>query len=263
MPSSTDQPAGGRRSGIPDKRARARQRITEKRAAEAAAAAARARKRRAVVAAVSAAVVVVVVVVVVVAVQTARTSATADAAAPANVSDGAFTVGDGGPVVVQVYEDFLCPVCGQFEASTGDTLEQLAADGSIELRYQPIAILDYLSPDDYSTRALNAAAVVADAAGVQAFQTMHDALYAQQPAENALGLTDDQLVAMAADAGAPGADVEAAIRDLRFQGWTARVTDRASQDGVTGTPTVLVDGEPLTDRSPAGLTAAVQAAQGD
>jgi hypothetical protein len=36
---------------------------------------------------------------------------------------------------------------------------------------------------------------------------------------------------------------------------------QAGKDGVTGTPTVLVDGEALADLSPAGLTAAVTAAR--
>ena len=39
------------------------------------------------------------------------------------------------------------------------------------------------------------------------------------------------------------------------------MTDQASQDGVTGTPTVMVDGSPLDDLSADGLTAAVTAAQ--
>jgi protein-disulfide isomerase len=40
------------------------------------------------------------------------------------------------------------------------------------------------------------------------------------------------------------------------------VTDQASRDGVTGTPTVLVDGTALADLTAAGLAAAVTAAQG-
>ncbi|GMA86316.1 hypothetical protein GCM10025868_15660 [Angustibacter aerolatus] len=41
----------------------------------------------------------------------------------------------------------------------------------------------------------------------------------------------------------------------------ARVTDQSSKDGVNQTPTVLVAGKELADRTPAGLTAAVRAAQ--
>jgi hypothetical protein len=37
-------------------------------------------------------------------------------------------------------------------------------------------------------------------------------------------------------------------------------TDQASKDGVTSTPTVLVDGQELANSSAAGLTAAVTAA---
>jgi hypothetical protein len=55
--------------------------------------------------------------------------------------------------------------------------------------------------------------------------------------------------------------VEDGIRNLRFEDWTKEVTDAASRAGISGTPTVLVDGEPVRDWSPEGLTAAIQAAQ--
>lgn len=42
-----------------------------------------------------------------------------------------------------------------------------------------------------------------------------------------------------------------------FCDWVATVTDRSRQDGVTGTPTILVNGTVLVDRSAAGLSAAV------
>jgi len=55
--------------------------------------------------------------------------------------------------------------------------------------------------------------------------------------------------------------VEQAIRNLTYGDWVTHVTDQASKDGVTGTPTVLVAGKELADLSPDGLTAAVEAAQ--
>jgi protein-disulfide isomerase len=247
------------------KRETARRRIAEKRAAEQRARAQERRRRQAVVGGVVAAVVVVVAVVVVIVVQSARTSSSPDAAVPANTVDGgtAFAVGPAdAPVTVDVYEDFLCPACRQFEATTGDTLAALAADGTAQVRYHPIAILDRASTD-YSTRALNAAAVVGDAAGTEAFLAFHDALFAEQPAEGGPGLTDERLGELAAEAGASGADVEEAITGLAYEDWTREVTDAASRAGVTGTPTVLVDGAILQDRTPAGLRAAVEAAQAD
>jgi len=248
------------------KREAARRRIAEKRAAEERARAQERRRRRAVVGGVVAAVVVVVAVVVVIVVQSARTSTSPDAAVPANTVDGgtAFAVGPAdAPVTVDVYEDFLCPACRQFEATAGDTLAGLAAEGTAQVRYHPIAILDRVSTDDYSTRALNAAAVVADAAGTEAFLAFHDALFAEQPAEGGPGLTDERLGELAGEAGASGADVKEAITGLAYEDWTREVTDAASRAGVTGTPTVLVDGAALQDRTPAGLRAAVEAAQAD
>jgi protein-disulfide isomerase len=252
-------------SADPGRRTSARQRIAERRAAEAAAQAAALRRRRTLVGGIVAAVLVVVAVVVVVVVQTQRTATPAAADAPAGTTDGgtAFALGpDDAPVTVDVYEDFLCPYCAAFETAAGDTLEELAADGTVRVRYHPLAFLDRASTDDYSTRALNAAAVVADAAGTQAFLAFHDALFAEQPAEGGPGLPDDRLVELAAQAGAAGGDVEAGIRGLRFADWTERVTDDASRDGVTGTPTVLVDGDPLPagQLTAEGVRAAVAAA---
>ena len=246
------------------KRQAARERIAAKRAAEAAARAAAERRRRTVIGGVVAAAVLVVALVVVVVVQTRRTSVSADAPVPVNTSgDGyVFAVGAAdAPVTVDLYEDFQCPVCKALEDDAGSTLDDLVAAGTAQVRYHGMAFLDTAENDDYSTRALNAAAVVATVAGTEAYATFHGLLFADQPAEGGSGLTDDQLVEYAAQAGASGATVEEGIRDLFYGDWVAAATDRASQDGVTGTPTVLVDGERLTDLSAAGLTAAVAAAQ--
>jgi protein-disulfide isomerase len=243
----------------------ARQRIAAKRAAEQAARAAAQRRRRTVLGGIGAAAVLVVALVVVIVVQTQRTSSPADAAAPPNTDGGyAFAVGAAdAPVTMDVYEDFQCPVCAQLEATAGDTIAQLVDAGTVQVRYHGMAFLDRASTTEYSTRALNAAAVVAES-GPDAFRAFHDLLFADQPAEGSAGLTDDQLVEYAARAGATGADVAQGIEDRRYADWVAAATDRASEDGVTATPTVLVDGEQLDggQLTPAGIAAAVTAAQG-
>ncbi|HEV7727028.1 MAG TPA: thioredoxin domain-containing protein [Modestobacter sp.] len=246
------------------KRAAAQQRLAAKRAAEAAARAAARRRQRTVVGAVVAAVLLVVAVVVVIAVQTSRTSTSASAAVPPNTVDGGTVVVVGSadaPVTVDLYEDFQCPNCKAFEDAAGSTLAQLVAAGTVQVHHHGMAFLDTHANDNYSTRALNAAAVVVGAAGTDAFQTFSDLLFANQPDESGSGLTDDQLIAYAAQAGAGGAEVEQQIRDLHYGDWVTTVTDQASKNGVTGTPTVLVDGTTLDDLSAAGLTAAVTAAQ--
>jgi protein-disulfide isomerase len=210
-----------------------------------------------------AAVLLVLAVVLGIAVQTSRTATAANAAVPANTIDSGNVVVVGSaaaPVTVDLYEDFQCPNCQAFENADGATLAQEVAAGAVQLHYHGMAFLDTSANGQYSTRALNAAAAVVDAAGPRAFETFHGLLFANQPPEGGTGLTDDQLIKYATQAGAGGEAVQQAIRGLTYGDWVRTVTDQASKDGVTGTPTVLVNGHVQTDLSPAGLTAAVQAA---
>ena len=239
-----------------------RERLAARRAAEEVARARAERLRLTIGGGMTAAVAVLVALVVVIVVQTHRTSTSATAAVPANAAGTEIVVGSAtAPVTVDLYEDFQCPNCKAFEASTGQSLAQLVAAGTVQARYHGMAFLDTSANDEYSTRALNAAAVVLATAGPDAFQTFHDLLYANQPAEGGSGLTDEQLIEYAGQAGATGSTVQAQIDDLTYRDWVTKATDQASRDGVTGTPTVFVDGTTLADDSAAGLTAAVAAAQ--
>jgi protein-disulfide isomerase len=246
-------------------KATARQRLEARRAAEAAALAQAQRRRRTLIGGVAPAVAVLVALVVVIVVQSQRTATAADAGTPANTVADATAVRIGqpdAPVAVTVYKDFLCPACKSFEDVSSPTLATLVADGTAAVEYRPVAILDRYSTDAYSTRALNAAGVGADAAGPEAFLAFHDLLFADQPAEGGVGLSDDELIALAERAGATGEKVESGIRSLVCEDWTRQVTDAASQAGLTGTPTVLIDGERLDLRqaTPQGLEDAVRAA---
>ena len=181
-------------------------------------------------------------------------------ATPASAADGTVAVGRAGaPVTVVAYEDFQCPACKSFEDANAAQLAGWVADGSVRVEYRPIAFLDRASTDDYSTRALNAAATVLDLAPA-GFKQFHDALYAEQPAEGGPGLTDARLVELAVAAGAPQEQAKAAIDGLRYRAWTAKVTEDASKAGVNSTPTVVVNGTTLTDHSPAAVAAAVKSA---
>jgi protein-disulfide isomerase len=268
---------GGNRPG--SKRDAARRRIAEQRAAEAASRARETRRRRTIFSGVAAGVVLVIALVVVFAVQSSRTSTSSTAAAPTHTiengmvipvtaatsgsSGAASTSSSGGPspVVVNLYEDLQCPNCRAFEAQSGSTLAQLMAQGTVVLHYHEMAFLDSSANDNFATRALNAAAVVTNAAGDQAFQKFHDLVYAHQTPESGPGMTDAQLISYANQAGATGSAVSDAIKNLKYQDWTKKVTEQASKDGVTGTPTVIIGGKPLTDLSPSGVQAAVQSAR--
>lgn len=188
-------------------------------------------------------------------------------------------------VVVAVYSDYLCPVCGVFEQTNGATLDQLRQSGEIVLEYHPVSILDRASGGTaYSTRSATAAALVA-AEAPEAFVDFHNALFTNQPVETSDTpyLTDTQLADIARTAGVPDA-VAAAIESGEYLGtqadaagkpldqtyvpWVLAATEQASKDlGQLGTPTIVIDGKVLDTKQynwqEAGVLAqAIQDAKG-
>ena len=92
------------------------------------------------------------------------------------VNPGTFK--DGVPKV-EVFLDYQCPVCKQFEQFFGDTLEALAESGQIELRYRTMTFLDAQLGNDSSVQA-GIGAACADTVG--RYSDYHDAVFAAQPA---------------------------------------------------------------------------------
>jgi protein-disulfide isomerase len=184
-----------------------------------------------------------------------------DSAPHGTTTGGGISIGSASaPVEVVEYADFQCPACADFEQRAGAVVADLVAAGTIRVVHQPMAFLDHASTDHYSTRALNAAACVVDSTP-KALPAFRAALFAQQPDEGGPGLSDDQLITMAGQAGSDEQDVRPCVEQLRFEGWTQRVTEGASQQGVQQTPTVLVNGRPMTDLSVNGFRVAVKDAQ--
>lgn len=175
-----------------------------------------------------------------------RNTANGTAPAPtytATVTGAVVTAGTG-KVVVDIYEDFLCPNCNQFDKRYGPEIIDALNSGKITVRYHTIAILDRSSsPEGYSTRAANAA-VCSVAAGI--YPTYREKLFAQQPAEGSAGLSNEQLIASGTGLGAKGdfagcinggTDAKAVIAE------TAKaIADPAlkNSSGQFGTPTLRI-----------------------
>jgi protein-disulfide isomerase len=197
------------------------------------------------------------------AVQSARDTTGEQATLPAGVVDR-YAVPRGeasAPVTVTVFEDFLCPYCGAFEAAAGPMLDRYVEAGDARVLYRPMSFLDAASNGtEYSTRAANALAVVLDTAGPEAAAEFHDLLFANQPAENTDGLSDERLVELAVKAGATESQVAGPIRELAFEQWVVNATDAANKAGVNQTPTVQVDGETVEYTTTQELVAAVEQA---
>ena len=195
-----------------------------------------------------------------IAVQAARSTSDGPSGTPAGTLADGFGVPLGAkdaPVTVEVYEDFLCPACEQFERAAGAELREMAAEGRVRVVYRPLAFLDGYSTTRYSTRALNAAGCALEAGR---FPEMHDALFGAQPPEGGPGLTDSRLIALGTQAGVTGGDFDECVRDLHFERWTQQATEAASKAGVNRTPSVAVDGEWLSEPSLTTLREAVAAA---
>jgi protein-disulfide isomerase len=151
---------------------------------------------------------------------------------------------------VDVYEDFLCPICGRFESNSGGDLTKAINDGKIQVRYHPVAILNRAtSPTGYSLRAASAAICAADAGFFPAY---HKQLFADQPAEGSAGLTDQQLIDEATKAGAtPPASFNQCVITGKYKLAVTNETSRAAKDASLrspgsngfGTPTVMVNGK--------------------
>jgi len=178
----------------------------------------------------------------------------------AAVDEGtAFAVGSG-PVKIDVYEDFMCPICREFESGSGAAIQQLVSDGKVTVQYHPIAILDRASNGtQYSTR--SAAAAAAAAQGGK-FSEYHKVLFDNQPAEGSDGLTDAKLIELGRSVGLTDRAFADAVTGKTYWAWATKVTEEASGRGVTGTPTVLVAGQQLDNPTAAALTQAVGAAAG-
>lgn len=201
----------------------------------------------------------VVVVVLVVAFLASRAGDTSgDAAEAPNGVDGyAVPVGAGdATTTLTIFEDPQCPICRDFEHAVGDRLSTAIDAGEVRVEYRIVSFLDGASPNAYSSRAANALMAVQETAGPEAFAAFHGTLFDNQPEEGTAGPDDDQLAAWAVEAGAPEADVRPLIEEGAFDQFVVNATDQMSRDGVTGTPTVLIDGEPAGD-TPADSVQAV------
>lgn len=142
-------------------------------------------------------------------------------------------------VEVSVYESYVCSSCQAFHTESDAWLTEQLSAGTISVTYYPVTLVVDPNTADAGERTANAATCVADEAGVSAFISMRTLLLTHSPADGS-GLTDDQLIAYATEAGAPGA--QACIEDLVFVPWLTQARDAGAADEVHTLPTVRVDG---------------------
>ncbi|RNL78744.1 DsbA family protein [Nocardioides marmorisolisilvae] len=169
------------------------------------------------------------------------------AAVTATAGEGSVLAGKAdAPVKVVVYEDFQCPYCRQLEDSTRDFLRENAAAGKVQVEYRPIDLLQSV----YGERGMNAFAAVLAHSTPQAALKLHDLLYENQPYESDSGsVSQSQILGFVKKAGGDNAAVEAALKtqdNAFFQAASAVM----AQKKITSTPTVFINGKPVSGGVP-------------
>jgi protein-disulfide isomerase len=160
--------------------------------------------------------------------------------------------------VLSIYEDFLCPACGNFEKQFGPTVSKLIDSGAVAADYYMVSILDRQG-DGYSSRASNAGYCVADES-TDAFRRFHAALYAQQPEEGVGPFPDNaRLIEVARQAGVAG-KVPDCINSGRY---TEMAKGLAEATGISSTPTIKINGQEYSPTTPDALVAKIKEIVGD
>lgn len=177
--------------------------------------------------------------------------AVTNAALPDGASPIATTPVKGKLNIVE-YQDFMCPICGNFDKEDSSVIIDRVKSGAATWEIHPISILNARSQGtNYSTRAANAAACVATYAP-NSFLPFNQLLYGNQPSEGSTGLSDQQLVAFATQAiGTANSSVTSCINKQTYAGWVTQATNRvlnakslpnSNNVALQGTPTVIVNG---------------------
>ncbi|MEZ7130690.1 DsbA family protein [Nonomuraea sp. AD125B] len=153
--------------------------------------------------------------------------------------DGSMVLADrgGDAPVLDVYEDFDCPVCKDMHAKVDPTIQRLAREGKVKVVFHAVTIFRDEPMRSNSIRAAAAARCVPESSWL----AFRDELYAIQPAPHgvASGFTVEELVGAARKA---GAQVDSCVRDQSYA--DAHLAETAKVR-LEGTPTLLLDGKLL------------------
>lgn len=155
---------------------------------------------------------------------------------------------------VDIYEDFQCPVCNDLEKSNGEQILADAKSGKIKLVWHLMTFLeDNMKNPPASTIAANGLYCAADAGKAAEY---HKATFAgqrpeQQEAQGDTFKTAD-IKKYGKQAGIKGAALtkfDSCVDKGTYKKYVKATADQAGKDGVTGTPTVKINGKEIKNSS--------------
>jgi protein-disulfide isomerase len=151
-----------------------------------------------------------------------------------------FNKGLAGVPKIDIYEDFQCPYCKQFESANLKYIDSLINEKKAVVTYH---ILSFVGPE--SVVAANASACSADE---DKFLSFHGTMYANQPAvENSGEWSKERVIGIAEAAGITSKTFVDCVNNGEYLGWAQKVAEAAVASKINSTPTVLLNGKDLKD----------------
>ncbi|MDX3356776.1 thioredoxin domain-containing protein [Streptomyces sp. ME01-24h] len=151
---------------------------------------------------------------------------------------------------LKVYEDMRCPVCAQFEQTSGETVQKDAKDGKYKISYTMGAFLDgALGQGQGSKKALSALGAALNVSK-DAFVEYHTLLYSKdvhpEETKDDFGSADKLIdLAQKVDALKGNKTFENAVRNGTYDKWALAMDQQFTDDSIQGTPTVKLDGKTI------------------
>mgnify|MGYP003326032762 FL=1 len=140
--------------------------------------------------------------------------------------------------VIDIWEDFQCPVCRNFESVVGSYVSQIVKEKKAKVIYHP---LSFIGPE--SVRAANAAACAAEESK---FDEFHSLMYKTQSTTENSGLwSNDNLVGLGATIGLTSDSFKTCVNKGSFLGWVNNIAADGAKKNVNSTPTVFVNGKEI------------------
>ena len=157
-------------------------------------------------------------------------------------------------VTMDLWVDYSCPHCQEFEATNNAAISSLVASGKLAAVYHNIQIVT-----DYGTEAGSASACLA-VHDPNAWPAFNAALYANH-GEDTDGWGASDLARFAAANGGGNA-TQSCITDGTYRSWITANTSASAKAGVEGTPTMFLDGQKTDTLSGQALVDRVNALAG-
>jgi protein-disulfide isomerase len=159
--------------------------------------------------------------------------------------DGVHLGDSNAPVKVDVYEDFRCSACLYFTQNVEpQIIQNYVETGKAYYTFHFYEVIDGNDGTDASYRSANAA-LCANEQGH--FWDYHDTLYANQTSESATLYTDARLVTMAENLKLDMTAFNQCYQAKKYASVVNNDGTQAQSLGVSGTPTIFVDGKLVSD----------------